>query len=150
MKHIKARDAGRGLSDRPSDNWSPLEVGPAAWPWIDALHAIDSKADPTALIRLLGHARVPDEVMPYVADLLKRKLTRRVGRPSTPLYELTRRNARLAFAAMRVRELVQRGVAVREATRRIAEQNNIPYAQLQRALLSKDGAFHRMKRARLK
>jgi hypothetical protein len=57
-------------------------------PWIVALYAIDAFGNPRRLITLLKRGRVPKAAMPYVVDLLNRKLTWRPkgGRPPLPLY----------------------------------------------------------------
>jgi hypothetical protein len=66
----------------PSDIafWLSWPPGDEAWAWINAVAAADQH-DPAPLLQLLAQGRVPERVMPYVADLLNRKLGKEKSKP---------------------------------------------------------------------
>jgi hypothetical protein len=70
-----AEYAGEGVFPEPSHTafWLDWPPGDEAWAWIDAVASVDEKGDLVPLIQLLAR-RVPERAMPFVEDLLNRKL----------------------------------------------------------------------------
>jgi len=85
-RHLERYSGGEGTSDVPSDTafWEPWPSGDEAWAWIDAVAAAD-RQDPAPLIQLLAGA-VPERGMPFVKDLLNRKLGKPRKGPKIPLW----------------------------------------------------------------
>jgi hypothetical protein len=112
------KDIGKGTSQWPSDNASPLDLSETEWRWIDGVYAADRNRDPARLIELLAHGRVPVRVMPFVARLLSVQLGRKPGRPSLLP---TRKEITYHLAQQEVRELVkEHGGSVSAAAGKVA------------------------------
>jgi hypothetical protein len=83
--------------------------------WIDALWATDKWNDPRDLIFLLEEEKVPDRVMPYLADFLAIKFKRKTpGRPA-PLYVKSLKQRAFKFALAKVKELTATGMKAPDA-----------------------------------
>ena len=78
---------GKGMSTAPSDTafWLSWPEGDAAWAWINAVATADEKRDPGPMIQLLAK-HVQEHAMPFVADLLNRKLTKAKRGPKSWLW----------------------------------------------------------------
>jgi hypothetical protein len=67
----------------PRNNfWLPILFGDdEVWDWFVAVVSVDMKDDPGPLIQLLAQGRVPGRAMPFVEDLLNRKLGKEKSKP---------------------------------------------------------------------
>jgi hypothetical protein len=124
---LMEQHAGEGVSDLPSDLPSWHDFSFPEWDWVDALHAIDKDKNPQPLIKLLARERVPDRAMPLVADFLQKKLGPPPPGPPSYLYKTSDKDMAYLVAFPMVQELVDSGVPVKEAAKRVvATYSSLP------------------------
>lgn len=141
----KKDDAGQGVSKRVSDNAFWLEPDPELDAWVDALEAIDRRADPAQLLKLLAPG-VPPSVLPHLEDLFKRMRWAPKDKRTTPTYDRTAREAQLALAKRRVADLVEVGLLVKDALEQVAVETGIPLTVLGNSYEGRRGSTRRMRR----
>jgi hypothetical protein len=118
------RYAGVGVPTDPSDIafWLDWPPGDEAWAWFDAIATTDTKDDPTLLIQLLAK-RVPERAMPFVKDLLNRKLGKEKSKPGRKM--LLWKPPALEALSIRVGRLIEnKGLSVEEAVEQIIKEHS--------------------------
>jgi hypothetical protein len=135
-------DAGKGVSI------DPLERAYSLYPdddlelrrpdleleeWVRAFIDVDECGDLTRLIKKLG-AVVPPQVMPHLADLLKRRLSPKAegGKPPTPSYDRPLGEAKLDLAVRALKRAIK-GVGWTTAVNNVALGHGIEQAMLRAA-----------------
>jgi hypothetical protein len=113
---------GKGMSTAPSNTafWLDWPPGDEAWAWIDAVATADEKRDPGPLIQLLAK-HMPEHAMPFVADLLIRKLTKAKRGPKPLLWNppiLER------FSIMVDHRIQNEGLSLEKAVERVIKENS--------------------------
>ena len=92
------------------------------WAWICALHVLDGLGNKQQLLKLLrSETPLSPLVRSYLADLIERGVAKSPGRPRTPAYTLSDKEAALVWASEEVRYQVrERGLLVKEAVSLVA------------------------------
>lgn len=103
---IKKQEAGRGLSDRPSDYSLMFDSDYDTDDWLDAVAAIDRENDIEPLVRLFRSGRARSKDADFVIDdLLERRRKRKRGKRRSPIYRPPDKVLRLFMAEKEWREI---------------------------------------------
>jgi hypothetical protein len=98
------------------------------WAWVDALHFAHKLQDHQPLLKLMA---VPERVRPLVEDYFRKRIG---GEPGRYLYEITEKEQVYIFALPKVRELVDSGLTVKEAAKRVIAEYGIDHILTDKAL----------------
>jgi hypothetical protein len=145
-----ADDASAGVSPDLVDRAFWLDDDTEIEAWVTALDDLDNRGDKLPLLNLLRSGTVPSQqALAYLADMLERyQLKKRRGGQSTPAYNRTRADSKLALAINDVRRLVKRGTSVKDALEKVSKSERIPLEVLASAHSGRRSSTRRMMKRR--
>jgi hypothetical protein len=129
--------------------WLTADQRQRLGPWLDALDQFDRRRNIEPLKALLRSSPVPDEIGPYLADLLDRhKLLRRAHRPRTPAYDLSKAESKKRLAKEFFDTLRKSGKSFDESVALAAESYSLKKNAFANYCGGKSGGSRRMKKRR--
>ncbi|WP_029083177.1 hypothetical protein [Bradyrhizobium sp. th.b2] len=144
---IRSSPGGGGLSDAIEDNafWLNLPSTSPDWYWIAALDKLDRLKDKRSLAALLrSNYDLSPKVREYLADLIERYCFPK-GRPRTPAYVLSEKDALLLLACESVQVEVQHGMRVDDALDKVAKTSHLARTALENAYNGKRTSLRKSK-----
>ncbi len=132
----------------------PYETEQSTVPWLEGIHDADTNFENTLkLVNLLrSDLKLTKQARLHFADLLERRMfARRNGRPRTPSYSSTPRDAFLSAAMIEVRDLVNARTnpkTVSAAVEEVAKAQGIPVETLENAYKGKSASTRRIQKRR--
>jgi hypothetical protein len=120
--------------------------------WYHTLEELDKYENKRPLVSLLQSGQeLPSDFCFHLGDLLDRHVLRRKrGRPRTPSYATSNAERIALHVSGQVRDLVRGGMKVKDATAKVAEENNMSETTVANAYAGRRGSSRRVRRRMLK